>query len=74
MHNRVLLVKKRSKVQERFSKQDTTTHNTIFSAHACSEQHDLAKYISQKNVCFVSFNNRLSESSEVASIFKQNNS
>ena len=23
----------------------TTTHNTIFSAHACSGPHDLAKYI-----------------------------
>ena len=35
---------------------------------ACSVSRDLAKYMSQTVICFVSFNNRLSESSEVASI------
>ena len=62
MQNRVLLVN--NKINSLIGIQQARYSNT----------HDLAKYISQKKICFVSFNNILSESSEVASIFKQNNS
>ena len=43
MQNRVLLVKKKIRSLRGIQQARYTTHNTIFSAHACSVPHDLAK-------------------------------